>query len=334
MLRIQIRSADVGWLTLMAAFMLLCVLWAITSGSYGLSMQRAITVLLFPEQSPERLMTVVWELRLPRVLAAVLSGAALSVAGVVMQTITRNPLASPGLTGVEAGAGVTLLLLMILLPVSLPGYLLPVAAMSGGLVVAMMVYALAVMQGFSPVRLILIGVGMTAFLSAISDLLITYGDIERVESALVWLSGSLHQVVWSDVHTLAWWSLAVIPVWMSFRSLNLLRLGEHVAMTRGVNPRTMMPLLIVLSVSLTSAAVATIGTMSFVGLVGPHIARHFSGDRHGVLIPLAALTGGLMVLIGDTVGRILFAPLQLPGGLVIVMIGAPYFVFLLRRIRH
>ncbi|PYF84510.1 MULTISPECIES: iron ABC transporter permease [Marinomonas] len=328
------RLMDILWLLVFAALLVACVVWAVSTGSYGLDINKVVQALLTPEAVPERQVNLVWELRLPRIMAAVLCGAALSVAGVIMQAITRNPLASPGLTGVESGASVTLLVLLILLPNALPHYLLPLAALIGGGAVAAFVYILASLRGFSPLRLILVGVGITALLSSVSDLLITYGDIERVESALIWLSGSLHQVTWPDIQVMAWWSIAGLLVWSTFRTLNLLRLGDSVALSRGVNPKVMIPVLLLLAVALTSAAVATVGTLSFVGLMAPHIARRFCGDRHGVLIPMAAMVGGLMVLLGDTIGRILFAPLQLPSGLVIVMIGAPYFVFLMRKMRH
>lgn len=328
------RLMDIVWLLVFAVLLVACVIWAVSTGSYGLDSNKIVWALLTPEAVPERQANLVWELRLPRILAAVLCGAALSVAGVIMQAITRNPLASPGLTGVESGASVTLLVLLILLPNALPHYLLPLAALVGGGAVAALVYALASVRGFSPLRLILIGVGITALLSSVSDLLITYGDIERVESALIWLSGSLHQVSWPDIEVMAWWSVTGLFVWSTFRTLNLLRLGDSVALSRGVNPKVMIPILLLLAVALTSAAVATAGTLSFVGLMAPHIARRFCGDRHGVLIPMAAMVGGLMVLLGDTIGRILFAPLQLPSGLMIVMVGAPYFVFLMRKMRH
>ncbi len=328
------RLMDILWLLVFAALLVACVVWAVSTGSYGLDSSKVVQALLTPEAVSERQANLVWELRLPRIIAAVLCGAALSVAGVIMQAITRNPLASPGLTGVESGASVTLLVLLILLPNALPHYLLPLAALIGGGAVAAFVYILASLRGFSPLRLILVGVGITALLSSVSDLLITYGNIERVESALIWLSGSLHQVTWPDIQVMAWWSIAGLLAWSTFRTLNLLRLGGSVALSRGVNPKVMIPVLLLLAVALTSAAVATVGTLSFVGLMAPHIARRFCGDRHGVLIPMAAMVGGLMVLLGDTIGRILFAPLQLPSGLVIVIIGAPYFVFLMRKMRH
>lgn len=327
------RPRDIVWLLVFATLLVSCVVWAVGTGSYGLDISKVVQTLLTPEAVPERQATLIWELRLPRILAAVLCGAALSVAGVIMQAVTRNPLASPGLTGVESGASVTLLVLLIVLPNSLPHYLWPLAALLGGGTVAAGVYMLASLQGFSPLRLILVGVGITALLSSVSDLLITYGDIERVESALTWLSGSLHQVAWLDVHVMAWWSVAGLIVWSTFRTLNLLRLGDAVALSRGVNSNLMIPILLLLAVALTSAAVATVGTLSFVGLMAPHIARRFCGDRHGVLIPLAGIVGALMVLLGDTIGRIIFAPLQLPSGLVIVIIGAPYFIFLMRKMR-
>jgi len=331
----RLRLKDLCWLLSFIAIVLVLFLWSASSGSYHLSMAQVWQVLLAPDAQPDRLVRVVWEFRLPRILAAMLCGAALAIAGVMLQSITRNALASPGLIGVEAGASVTLLFCVILMPGLVPIFWLPVSAMLGGFLVAGLIYLLSSARGYSPVRLILVGVGITSMLSALSEMLITYGDIDLVESALMWLGGSLHQVSWGQVEVMAWWLLlAGVPALLSFRQLNLLRLGDKVALSRGVDNRKVIPLLLLISVALTASAVATAGTLTFVGLMAPHMARRFCGDRHGVLIPLAGLLGALLVLLGDTLGRTLLAPLQLPAGLVIVLVGAPWFIVLMHRSRH
>ncbi|WP_027856262.1 FecCD family ABC transporter permease [Marinobacterium jannaschii] len=331
---LRIRARDLFWLGFFSALLLAVLVWSAASGSYSLSMAQSWQALVSPETEPKRIVRVLWEFRLPRILAAVLCGAALAIAGVMLQSITRNALASPGLIGVEAGASVTLLICVILLPGLIPVFWLPVGAMAGGFAVAGLIWLLSSARGYSPVRLILVGVGITSMLGAFSEMLITYGDIELVESALMWLGGSLHQVSWEQVQVMtAWLVLAGIPAWLGFRQLNLLRLGDKVALSRGVDNRKVIPWLLLLSVALTSAAVATAGTLTFVGLMAPHMARRFCGDRHGVLIPLAGLMGALLVLLGDTLGRTLLAPLQLPAGLVIVLVGAPYFIVLMSRAR-
>lgn len=320
-------------LALMAAVIALAS-YALTVGSYSLDVAQAWQALLVPEQVSSTTRNLLWELRLPRVLLAILAGAAMSLAGLLMQSLTRNPLAAPGLVGVESGASVTMLLIIVLWPTLLPLEFYPLAALAGGLAVAFFVALLSWRQGISPLRLILVGVGLTAMLSAVADLLITYGNIDQVESALMWLGGSLHRAGWAQVHSLGvWLVLAGGPLLFCHRQLNLLQLGEKVALSRGLNVTGVMISLLLCSVMLTAAAVANVGTMTFVGLVAPHLARQMAGDRHGALIPLSALVGALLVLAGDTLGRGLFPPLQLPAGLVVAIIGAPYLIVLLARQR-
>lgn len=322
-----------GLLLLLAVLAL--ALYALTVGSYRLSVGQAWQALFFSAQSNASILNVVWELRLPRILLAMSAGAAMALAGLLLQSLTRNPLAAPGLVGVESGASVTMLLILVLWPDLLPLSLYPLAALAGGLAVAFFVVALSWRRGISPLRLILVGVGLTAMLSAVADLLITYGNIDRVESALMWLGGSLHRADWAHVHSLSLWLLlAGAPLLFCHRPLNLLQLGDAVALSRGLNVPALVGGLLLCSVMLTAAAVANVGTMTFVGLIAPHLARQLCGDRHSALIPFSALVGAVLVLLGDTLGRGLFAPLQLPAGLVVAIIGAPYLIFLLARQRN
>lgn len=308
-------------------------LYAASVGSYTTSMAQLWQSLFADETALAA--SVLWELRLPRILLAILGGAAMALAGVLMQSLTRNPLAAPGLVGVEAGASVTMLLILVLWPEALPLSLYPLAALLGGLAVALFIVALSWRGGIAPLRLILVGVGLTAMLGAVADLLITYGNIDRVESALMWLGGSLHRSGWPQVQSLLIWLLvAGMPLLFCHRQLNLLQLGESVALSRGLNAPVIMLLLLLCSVALTAATVANIGVMTFVGLVAPHLARQLCGERHGALLPLSALFGAVLVLLGDTLGRALLPPLQLPAGLVVAIIGAPYLLVLLARQRN
>ncbi|WP_371319278.1 FecCD family ABC transporter permease [Pseudomonas gingeri] len=310
-------------------------LYSLTVGSYHLGLGQVWQALIAPEQVEDSVLNVVWELRLPRILLAMTAGAAMALAGLLLQSLTRNPLAAPGLVGVESGASVTMLLILVLWPSLLPLSLYPLAALIGGLSVAAFVMALSWRRGISPLRLILVGVGLTAMLSAVADLLITYGNIDRVESALMWLGGSLHRADWGHVRSMSLWLLlAGGPLLFCHRPLDLLQLGDSVAMSRGLNVSALMGGLLLCSVMLTAAAVANVGTMTFVGLIAPHLARQLCNERHGPLIPLSAMSGALLVLFGDTLGRGLFTPLQLPAGLVVAVIGAPYLMILLVRQRN
>ncbi|MGF2687342.1 FecCD family ABC transporter permease [Marinobacter sp. DUT-3] len=332
-LSFRFRPVDLAWVTVLLAGLTAGGMIAAGLGSFPLSWQQ-VWLGFWGLGEDAMAQQVLWQFRLPRIFAAMLVGASLSVAGVILQSLTRNALASPGLIGVESGASVTLLLFLVLFPGLLPGYLLPLTAMAGGLAVATMIVLLSWKNDFSPLRLILVGIGMTSVLGAVAELLITYGDIDRVESALMWLGGSLHNVGWADVSSLAlWFMVAGLPVMLAFRQLNVLQLGSLVATSRGLAQRRALIGLLLASVMLTANAVATAGTMVFVGLIGPHLAKQCCGDRHGILLPLAALSGALLVLVGDTLGRTLFAPLQLPAGLVIALVGAPYFIILMARRR-
>lgn len=329
------RHLDLFTGLLLLIILLAVALYALTVGSYNLSFSQAWNALFHSAQSSASILNVVWELRLPRILLAMSAGAAMALAGLLLQSLTRNPLAAPGLVGVESGASVTMLLILVVWPDLLPLSLYPLAALAGGLAVAFFVVGLSWRRGISPLRLILVGVGLTAMLSAVADLLITYGNIDRVESALMWLGGSLHRADWAHVKSMGLWLLlAGLPLLFCHRPLNLLQLGDAVALSRGLNVPGLVAGLLLCSVMLTAAAVANVGTMTFVGLIAPHLARQLCGDRHGALIPFSAMVGALLVMLGDTLGRGLFAPLQLPAGLVVAIIGAPYLIILLARQRN
>ncbi|WP_343314005.1 iron ABC transporter permease [Brucella sp. BE17] len=323
-----------GRIILLAAtvFLAVAVLAAITLGSYPVTPSQIVRAFIAPESTNSILRSIVFDTRLPRILLAISSGMAMALAGVVLQMLTRNSLAAPGLVGVEAGAGITVLAAFILWPSVLAVELYPLAALLGGLLVALFVIGLSWNKGVSPLRLILVGVGVTAILSAVADLMITYGRIDHVESALLWLSGSLHRAGWENVRgQFLWLLLSGVPVVLLFRQFDLFQLGNAVAGSRGLNVARFQIISLLLSVMLTASAVANVGTMSFIGLLAPHAARLLAGERHSLLLPLAALIGACIVLVSDTIGRTVFAPLQIPAGLVVAVIGAPYLLYLLSR---
>ncbi|MGR6432661.1 FecCD family ABC transporter permease [Rhizobium sp. PAMB 3174] len=326
-------SSGLAMLMLTAGLLLLTAVGALVLGTYPMTLSQAIGALVGHDSGTDDILAeIVFDIRLPRILLAIFSGMALALSGVILQALTRNSLAAPGLVGVEAGAGITVLAALVLWPTALPVELYPIAALIGGILVALLVVALAWNRGVAPLRLILVGVGVTAILSAVADLLITYGRIEQVESALLWLSGSLHRAGWANVRSqFLWLFLASGPVLLLARQFDLFQLGNAVAETRGLDTGRFQAIALLLSVMLSASAVANVGTMSFIGLLAPHAARLLVGDRHGLLLPLAGLLGAFLVLVSDTIGRTAFAPLQIPAGLVVAVIGAPYLLFLLSR---
>lgn len=315
-------------------FTLLFAFLSITFGSYSMTVADVVTTLLTGDDTGI-LRTIIYEIRLPRILLAILSGMAMALSGVVLQVLTRNSLAAPGLVGVEAGAGTAVLLAMIVWRSTLTVEFYPLAAFVGGVSVALLITVLSWNRGVNPLRLILVGVGITAILSAVSDTMITYGRIDQVESALLWLAGSLRNAGWANVRgQFVWLVISGMPVVLLYRHFDLFQLGEAVAGSRGLDIGRFHLVGLLLSVMLTASAVANVGTMSFIGLLAPHASRLLVGDRHRFLLPLTALVGACIVLVGDTIGRTLFAPLQIPAGLVVAVIGAPYLLFLLSRRGH
>lgn len=277
---------------------------------------------------------VIWTLRLPRVMTAFLVGMALAIAGTLLQGLTRNPLAAPEVVGVQAGAGLAAVSVLVWVP-AVPVWVLPGAAFAGAWLTALLVYLLAWNHGSAPIRLILVGVGVGAIASAFTSLMITFGNIYDVSQALVWLAGSVYGRTWEHVQALLPWLVVFIPLaFFSARELNSLNLGDDVARGLGSSVEWQRGWLLFISVALAGASVATAGTIGFVGLMAPHLARQLVGASHEGLMPTAALVGGLIVALADLLGRSLFAPIELPCGVITAAVGAPYFLYLLYRDRN
>ncbi|GEK31876.1 ferrichrome ABC transporter [Kurthia zopfii] len=274
--------------------------------------------------------TIVWDLRIPRVLVAVIVGVNLAVSGALLQSVMRNPLADPGLTGVSSGASVTVLLIMLVFPNF--GNWVPLAAMVGGTVAVTIVYALAWKKnGISPVRIILAGVAVNAIFGGITGLLsILYSD--KLPAALQWMNGSLSGKGMTDVYTLLLYSIfGWIAALFCIRSANLLALGEKVAVNLGENTNKIRIILSLVAVYLAAVSVSVVGLLGFVGLVVPHMARLIVGSNYRLLMPMSMVMGAVVLLIADTIGRSLFAPLDIPAGIVMAMVGGPYFLYLMRK---
>ena len=274
--------------------------------------------------------TIVWDLRIPRVLVAVIVGVNLAVSGALLQSVMRNPLADPGLTGVSSGASVTVLLIMLVFPNF--GNWVPLAAMVGGTVAVTIVYALAWKKnGISPVRIILAGVAVNAIFGGITGLLsILYSD--KLPAALQWMNGSLSGKGMTDVYTLLLYSIfGWIAALFCIRSENLLALGEKVAVNLGENTNKIRIILSLVAVYLAAVSVSVVGLLGFVGLVVPHMARLIVGSNYRLLMPMSMVMGAVVLLIADTIGRSLFAPLDIPAGIVMAMVGGPYFLYLMRK---
>lgn len=268
--------------------------------------------------------------RLPRLLLALLVGAALAVAGVLVQGIVRNPLASPDILGVNHAASLASVGALLLLP-SLPVIALPLLAFAGGMAGLILLRILA--NTSQPMKLALTGVALSACWASLTDYLML-SHPQDVNSALLWLTGSLWGRDWSFVKIAAPLLILFLPLSLRFcRDLDLLALGDARAATLGVSvPRIRLQTLL-LAVAMTSTGVAVCGPISFIGLVVPHMVRSITGGRHRWLLPVSAMTGALLLVVADLLARIIHPPLELPAGVLTAIIGAPWFVWLLVRMR-
>jgi iron complex transport system permease protein len=320
-------------LLVLSAIAVISLLFNISQGEYLVPPLAVVKTLLGFRDNADYAF-IIQTLRLPRALVALMVGMGLAVAGTILQGLTRNPLADPSIIGINSGASLLAVTLIVLQPES-PPFFLPVAAFGGSLAAAIAIYALAWNEGSSPVRLILVGIGLTALTGALTSLMITFGNIDNVSQALVWLTGSVYGRGWPQLSPLLPWLAVFIPLaTLGARELDLLNLGDYIARGVGSQVEWMRGLLLVCAVALAGAAVATAGNIGFVGLMSPHLARQLVGPSHGGLIPVAALIGACMVELADLTGRLLFAPIEIPCGVITAIIGAPYFLWLLYRNRN
>lgn len=275
---------------------------------------------------------VIHQYRLPRMLLAISVGAGLGLSGVLVQGVIRNPLASPDLMGISAGAGLAATASLVWFP-NAPVSVLPVVAMLGGVLAAGLIAALAWWSRPTPAQLALIGIAVSAFLASCIDFLLVTNPIE-INTAMVWLTGSLWGRNWQQVPFI--WSvlLLLLPIalWLAWR-LDVMGLGEESATTLGTKPKQIQALALLAAVLLASVSVSVAGTISFVGLLAPHLARLLFGHNHKLLIPASALVGAILVTSADGLARGLQPPIELPAGVLTSVIGAPYFIFLLYRYR-
>ncbi|MCE8012791.1 FecCD family ABC transporter permease [Billgrantia desiderata] len=316
---------------LLAAVLAVSALASLSLGSQATPPGAVLEALLYPARSGIAL--IVHEIRLPRVVLAVLVGACLGVAGLLLQGLVRNPLASPDVIGITGGAALAAVSFLALGGVALGEAWLPWVALSGALSVTLLILALSG-RGVTPARLVLIGIGLAAALGAGTTLVLVLATDTTAMQAYVWLSGSLYAAQWRSVAGLAPWALVGLPLALVLaRRLDVLALGDELAAGLGASVRRTQLMLLLLAVALAGAAVAFAGGLSFVGLLAPHIARRLVASRHTGLVPATALIGALIVLLADLLGRVAFQSRDLPAGIFVAGVGAPFFVYLLYRWR-
>ncbi|WP_081174621.1 FecCD family ABC transporter permease [Rhizobium rhizosphaerae] len=283
--------------------------------------------------SPDARMIVV-DLRLPRVLLGALVGMALAIAGTISIAIMRNPLAEPGVLGINGGAAVGAMVVIVALR-DPPVFLLQASGFVGALVLAAAVYLLSWRGGTASLRIVLIGVGLSALTGAVTSLLAATGDLAAVQRAMIWLAGSVYDASLLKVERLLSWLILPAALTLALaRELDLIAFGDGTAKSLGQPVERVRALMILLCTVISGAAVAVSGLIGFVGLLAPHIARRLAGPAHLRILPVAALVGACLVTAADLLGRLVIAPGQVPAGIVTGLLGAPFFIYLLWGRRH
>lgn len=307
------------------------------------SVAEAIQVILLPDQpsANQTVQLIIEQIRLPRVVMALLVGALLALSGVCIQGLFRNPLAEPSILGVSAGATLVAMVTLIALPQlmalaqqSLGEFALPLAAFIGALLSTLLVLTIQGRDNPDSTRLILSGVAVNIMAGAGISLCAYLASAEQLRLLTFWGLGSLAQAEWNKVALLAIVLLICWPLlWRLYRPLNALLLGESEARHLGYNVRHLKLQVIVLVALAVGSAVAFCGIIGFIGLVVPHIIRLIFGPNHNHLIPLSVLTGALVLVLADLLARVVIAPAELPVGIVTAVIGGPFFMWLLTRFK-
>ena len=301
---------------------------------FGLSIRLGTYTLSFEEiwaafQPDDKNYFTLMEYRLPRAVLAILLGAALAISGVLVQSVVRNPLASPDILGINNAAGLVAVSVLMFLP-NLAFYWMPIFAFLGG-VLSFVILWIVCGFNFRPIKMAIIGVALSALWAAISHYLMLTNPVE-INTAMLWLTGSLWGRSWSYLNVVLPWLVVLLPLPFIFcRDLDTLGLGENKASTLGVTVNKVQISVLVLAVALSTTAVAICGPIAFLGLVAPHLARRLVGGRHRTLLPAALIIGALLLQLSDILARVIDPPTELPAGILTAIIGAPYFFYLLMR---
>ena len=301
---------------------------------FGLSIRLGTYTLSFEEiwaafQPDDKNYFTLMEYRLPRAMLAILLGGALAISGVLVQSVVRNPLASPDILGINNAAGLVAVSVLMFLP-NLAFYWMPIFAFLGG-VLSFVILWIVCGFNFRPIKMAIIGVALSALWAAISHYLMLTNPVE-INTAMLWLTGSLWGRSWSYLNVVLPWLVVLLPLPFIFcRDLDTLGLGENKASTLGVTVNKVQISVLVLAVALSTTAVAICGPIAFLGLVAPHLARRLVGGRHRTLLPAALIIGALLLQLSDILARVIDPPTELPAGILTAIIGAPYFFYLLMR---
>lgn len=319
---------------ILALLILIVFIISINTGHIRLTPAELLDTLLGNGTKKQNL--ILFQFRLPRIVIALLIGAGLAVSGCIMQAISRNALADPGILGINSGAGLVVMLFIAFYPATtaVPVLVLPFLALVGASLTAIIIYGLSYKRnkGILPTRLILTGVAVSAGISSAMIVLTLRLSPEKYQFVATWLAGSIWGTTWKFVWTLLPWIVILLPyIFIKARVLDVLNLGENTAMGLGANVSREQIKFLAAAVGLAASCVSVSGGIGFVGLIGPHVARRLVGPRHQYLLPTSALVGSLLVIAADTIGRWILQPTEVPTGLVVAVLGAPFFLYLLAK---
>jgi len=323
-------AAQMAKWTAAAALLLAAIAAALLSGAADIAARDVWHAIASPQAAGEDV-TMMREIRLPRVAAAVIVGAALAVAGAVMQGMTRNPLADPGLLGLTAGANAALAFALALLPEA--GYFrLMLVCFAGAGVGSLLVFGIGALRrgGFSPIRIVLAGAAVSTFLYAVADGVGLLFKISKQVS--MWRAGGFIGVTWGQLQLIApVLAAGIAGALLLSKQLTILSLSEEVAVGLGQRTAAVKAALMAFVVLLAGASVALVGSLAFVGLMVPHIARAVVGTDYRFVLPMSAIGGAALMLIADTLARTVHAPYEIPVAAVVALLGIPFFFVIVRR---
>lgn len=277
---------------------------------------------------------ILFDFRLPRIVISMLVGSGLALSGCIIQSVSKNPLADPEILGINAGASLMVILYVLIFSAEsfLSVFTLPFLALIGAGATAVIVYLFSYKrdEGISTMRLVLTGVAVQAGISALTTLLVVKLDDTQYNFVVAWQAGSIWGSNWKFVITLLPWLLILVPYILTKSSvMDILNLSDDIAYGLGASVEKERRKLLAAAVALAASCVAVSGSISFVGLIAPHLSRRLVGPRHGVLLSTSILIGAVLVSLADTIGRVIIQPSEIPTGIVVAIIGAPYFLYLL-----
>lgn len=321
------KNKKIIFILLSAVVLFFTTLISLKLGSIDISFKDLIIGIL--SGSNDGNIGIIKDLRMPRVIIAILVGASLAISGVLLQAVIRNPLADPYITGISSGSCVVTVFFMVFMPSVTTSR--PIFGFFGRVISCTIVYIMAYKKELSPIRIVLAGAACNALLGSISSMFTISAGIGS-SNIQKWIMGSLATVTWDNVYVLIPYSIIGILASICLsKACNVLVLGSKNAKSLGFNSNLYMIIVTMVAVFLASISTAIAGVISFVGLVVPHLCRIIVGSDHKYLIPLSGISGSILVLLSDTIGRTIMKPYELPVGIVTCIIGAPFFLYLLKR---